>query len=191
MPVLRRFLQERLPEYMVPAAFVLLERLPLTPNGKVDRRALPAPGPARPQLEATYVAPRTAVEAQLAAIWAQVLGLEQVGIDDNFFELGGDSILSIQVIARATQAGLQLTLKQLFQQQTIAALAAVAGTTPTIVAEQGVVQGPVPLTPVQQWFFEQDLVDPHHFNQALLLEVRQALRPALLERGRAACAGAP
>ena len=101
---------------------------------------------------------------------------------DNFFALGGDSILSIQIIARANQAGLRLTPKQLFQHQTIAELATVAGITPTIQAEQGLVLGPVPCTPIQQWFFEQDMPDPHHWNQALLLEVRQTLDVSALEQ---------
>ena len=178
---LRRFLKETLPEYMVPSAFVYLDALPLTPNGKVDRRALPAPDQTRPELESAYVAPRTREEKILADIWAQVLGVEQVGVHDNFFELGGDSILSIQVIARANQAGLQLTPRQLFQAPTVAGLAAMAGTGRAIEAEQGIVEGPVPLTPIQHWFFEQELPEPHHWNQALLLEVRQALEPSLLE----------
>jgi len=179
---LRRFLKEKLPEYMVPSAFVMLGALPLTPNSKVDRQALPAPQGTRPELEGAYVAPRTPVEEVLAGIWTEVLGLEQVGVHDNFFELGGDSILSIQIIAKANQAGLQLAPKHLFEHQTVAGLAAVGYTTPKIQAEQGLVTGEVPLTPIQHWFFEQDLGDPHHFNQALLFEVRQALEPTLLEK---------
>src|SRR5580658_7641889 len=120
------WLRERLPEYMIPAAFVDLERLPLTPNGKLDRRALPEPDGARPALENQYVAPGSAAEQALAGIWQAVLGRQRVGIQDNFFALGGDSILSIQVIARAAQAGWRLSPRQLFQHQTIAALAAVA-----------------------------------------------------------------
>ncbi|MEG5160088.1 amino acid adenylation domain-containing protein [Microcoleus sp. AT3-A2] len=178
---LRGYLQEKLPEYMVPAVFVTLESLPLTPNGKIDRKALPAPERDRPELEEAFAAPRTAIEKILAEIWAQVLGLEQVGIDDNFFELGGDSILSIQVISKANRAGLQLTPKQLFQHQTIAQLAAVANTTGTKQSEQGLIIGEVPLTPIQHWFFEQNLSDPHHWNQAVLLELRQPLEPALIE----------
>jgi non-ribosomal peptide synthase protein (TIGR01720 family) len=166
---------------MVPSTFVTLEALPLTPVGKVDRRALPAPDQTRPELESAYVAPRTREEESLADIWAQVLGVEQVGVHDNFFELGGDSILSIQVTARANQAGLQLSARQLFQHPTVARLAAVAGRGAVVQAEQGVVEGPVPLTPIQRWFFEQDLPEPHHWNQAVLLEVRQPLDAALLE----------
>jgi amino acid adenylation domain-containing protein/non-ribosomal peptide synthase protein (TIGR01720 family) len=178
---LRQFLQERLPEYMVPSAFVLRSKLPLTPNGKLDRKALPAPDRDRPELEEAFATPSTAIEKILAEIWAQVLGLEQVGIDDNFFELGGDSILSIQVISKANQAGLWLTPKQLFQHQTIAQLAAVAATSGTQQSEQGLITGEVPLTPIQHWFFEQNLSDPHHWNQAVLLELRQPLEPALIE----------
>ncbi|HTQ81129.1 MAG TPA: amino acid adenylation domain-containing protein, partial [Thermoanaerobaculia bacterium] len=106
---LRAFLRERLPEYMVPAVFVVLDALPITPNGKVDRRALPAPEWAP---TAAYQPPRDAVEETLAAIWSEVLKVERVGIDDNFFELGGDSILSIQVISRAARAGLRIAPRQ-------------------------------------------------------------------------------
>ncbi len=122
---LRGFLQERLPDYMIPAAFVKMKAFPLTVNGKVDRRALPAPSKVRPELEKAFIAPRTPVERMLAQIWSQVLNLEPVGIHDNFFELGGDSIRSIQVRARATEQGLNFSLQQLFQHQTIEQLAQV------------------------------------------------------------------
>lgn len=178
---LRSFLKEKLPDYMVPSAFMLLEAIPRTPNGKVDRRALPVLDRLRPKLE-EFIAPHTTVEKQLALIWAQVIGVEQVGIHDNFFELGGDSILSLQIVSKANQAGLHLTLKDIFQHQTIAELATVAETTQPIQAEQGLVTGCVPLTPIQHYFFEQDLLDRHHWNQAFLLEVQQALDPELLEQ---------
>jgi len=180
---LRQFLKTRLPEYMVPALFVNLPALPRLPNGKIDRRRLPAPTDERPELTSGLVAPRNEVEAQLAEIWQQVLGVKQIGVHDNFFELGGDSILSIQVISRARQAGLHLTPKQLFQNPTIAALAplCVRSAQPAIHAEQGRVTGPVPLTPIQCWFFEQNFAAPHHWNQSILLEVRQPLAPHLIE----------
>ena len=178
----RRVLTEKLPDYMIPSAFVMLETLPMTPNGKVDRQSLPAPDMGRVQAAGAFVAPRTTAERILADIWADVLRLERVGMHDNFFALGGDSILSIQIIARAHQTGLRLTPKQLFQHQTIAELATVAGITPSIQAEQGLVLGPVPCTPIQQWFFEQDMPDPHHWNQALLLEVRHTLDVSALEQ---------
>ncbi len=178
---MRQFLKDCLPDYMLPAAFVQMESLPLTPNGKVDRRALPVPDLTQ-QLEESFIAPRDEVEQILAKIWAEVLGVKQVGICDNFFELGGDSILSLQIIARANQAGIQLTPKQLFGNQTIAELAAVAGTAKQIQAEQGLVTGAIPLTPIQQWFFEQNLSEPYHYNQSVMLSVPASLNPALLEK---------
>ena len=177
---LREFLTGKLPDYMVPAAFVLLPELPLTPSGKVDRRALPAPDRDRPEI-AGFVAPGTPAEETLAAIWAEVLGVARVGVHDNFFELGGDSILSIQIIGRAGQMGLSIAPRDLFQHQTIAELAAVVGRSAAEQADQGPVTGPAPLTPVQHWFFERDLPDPHHWNQALLLAPRERLDPATLE----------
>ncbi len=129
VPVLRAYLKARLPSFMVPAAFVLLDALPLTPNGKVDREALPPPPPPL-ELAAEIVAPRTPLEQTLAAIWAEVLGLELVGVEHNFFALGGDSILSLQIIARARQAGLRITPQQMFQHQTVAELAATIAEAP-------------------------------------------------------------
>ncbi len=177
---LRNFLKQKLPEYMIPAAFVSLPALPLTANGKVDRRALPAPDINRQERQ--IVAPRNPIEETLVNIWSQVLNLDAISIYDNFFELGGDSILSIQVVSRAQQQGLQLTPRQIFQCQTIAELATVAGTGPVIQAEQGLVTGAVPLTPIQHWFFEQELPERHHWNQSILLQVRQPLEPNLLEK---------
>jgi amino acid adenylation domain-containing protein/non-ribosomal peptide synthase protein (TIGR01720 family) len=179
---MRAALKERLPEYMVPSAFVTLGELPLTPNGKVDRKALPAPDTARPELEGSYVEARTQTERLLAEIWAQVLNREQVGVHDNFFDLGGDSILTIQIAAKANRAGLRVQPMQMFEHQTVSELAAVVGTAPAVEAEQGLITGPVPLTPIQHWFFEQEVPDRHHWNQAVLLEVRQAVDPAVLER---------
>ncbi len=179
---LRNFLKERLPEYMVPSSFLFLDALPLTPNGKIDRRSLPAPEPLELASAAAVESPRNPVEKTLARVWSQVLGVKRVGIHDNFFELGGDSILSIQVIAKAHQVGLQLTPKQLFVHQTIAELATVVNTSQEIRAEQEWVTGSVALTPIQHDFFEQNLRDRHHWNQALLLEVRQSLDPNVLEQ---------
>ncbi|PYS95738.1 MAG: non-ribosomal peptide synthetase, partial [Acidobacteria bacterium] len=125
---LRDYLRQRLPSYMLPAAIVKVEALPLTEHGKVDRRALPPPDEIIDRSEKSFEAPRTRTERTLAAVWSEVLGIKQVGIHDNFFEMGGDSILSLQAVARAREAGIELTPKQLFQQQTVAELARVVGT---------------------------------------------------------------
>ena len=178
---LRRYLKQELPDYMVPAVFVLLESLPITPNGKVDRRALPTPNQLRPELIGTFVAPRTPTEVILADIWKQILRIDQVGIHDNFFELGGDSILGMQALSQANNAGLQIALKQLFQYQTIAELAAVAGTASKIQAEQDLVTGDLPLTPIQEWFFAQTLPQLNHWNQSLLIETQHSFNVACLE----------
>jgi amino acid adenylation domain-containing protein/non-ribosomal peptide synthase protein (TIGR01720 family) len=180
---LRSYLRAKLPEYMIPSAFVALDALPLTPNGKVDRRALPAPDHAGPPAAHAFASPCNHAEEVLAEIWKQVLGVGRVGIHDNFFELGGDSIISIQIVARANQAGLQLTPKLIFQHQSVAELAAAAATFDgPVQVEQGSAHGELPLTPIQRWFFEQDIPDRHHWNQSLLFEVREVLRPELLER---------
>jgi amino acid adenylation domain-containing protein len=122
---LRSYLAQSLPEYMVPSAFVVLEQLPVTSNGKLDRRALPDPGGARPDLTPPFVAPRTATEEVLAGIWAEVLGLEKIGIHDNFFELGGHSLLATQVVSRTSSVfQVQLPLRQIFEQPNVAGLAA-------------------------------------------------------------------
>ncbi|MBE2225198.1 MAG: AMP-binding protein, partial [Anaerolineae bacterium] len=178
---IRSFLKQNLPDYMIPANFVTLNHLPMTPNGKVDRKSLPAPDLTRSEQDHQFTAPRNQIEQTLTQIWSDLLKVENVGIDDNFFELGGDSILSIQIIAKANQAGVKLTPIQIFEHQTVAELAMVAGSSQTIQAEQGEVTGPVNLAPYQQWFFEQDLADPHHWNMAPLLEVKQSLDPDLVE----------
>jgi amino acid adenylation domain-containing protein/non-ribosomal peptide synthase protein (TIGR01720 family) len=196
---LRRALREVLPEHLVPSGWVLLPALPLTRHGKVDHAALPAPpgegtghgaaggealpgaaspgdGPARPL---------TPAEEQLARIWSEVLGRQGIGPDDNFFALGGDSILSIQVVVRAARQGISLTPRLLFEHQTVAQLAAVAGRSPRLAAAQEPVVGPVPLTPVQRFFFAGEPALPHHDNQALLFAVA---RPVAVGRLAAALA---
>jgi len=121
---LRDLLKARLPEYMVPSAFVTLDRFPLTPNGKLDRKALPAPDLARPELGKAFVAPRTPTEQVVAAIWSQILGLEQVGVHDNFFDLGGHSLSATRIISRLHAAfDLNLPLRSLFEAPTVASLA--------------------------------------------------------------------
>ncbi|WP_414526545.1 amino acid adenylation domain-containing protein [Nodularia chucula] len=177
---LRQFLAEKLPAYMLPTAFVILETLPLTANGKIDRQALPIPDVS--PVNTTATAPRTPIEQQLVNIWSQVLGIASISIHDNFFSLGGDSILAIQVVAKANQQNLALRPRQMFQYQTVAELAAIVDTKIILPSDQAPVTGEIPLTPIQHWFFEQNLVDAHHWNQAILLEVHQSLNPDYLRQ---------
>ncbi|MFI7416490.1 amino acid adenylation domain-containing protein [Nonomuraea sp. NPDC049684] len=172
---LREALRRRLPEHMVPTAFMLLPALPLTHSGKVDRRALPAPTGARHSGE-EYAEPRTPAERALAEVWARVLGVERVGVHDNFFDLGGDSILGLQVVAGAQAAGLALTPRLMFLRQTVADLAAElpddlpGGLPGDRDADDGPVSGEVPLTPIQHWFLENLADSLPRFNQAVALE---------------------
>ncbi|MHA4133430.1 amino acid adenylation domain-containing protein [Bacillus cereus] len=176
----REYLKAKLPSYMVPSGFVAMEAIPLTANGKVDREALPMPE--ETQINSECVGPRNSNEQILTTIWKRVLGVKKVGIYDNFFEIGGDSILSIQIISQASQVGLKLTPKQMFECPTIAELAQVAIETQGVQAEQGIVIGDVPLTPIQCWFFEQEHPHTEHWNQSMLLRVKERLDVKLLER---------
>jgi amino acid adenylation domain-containing protein/non-ribosomal peptide synthase protein (TIGR01720 family) len=178
---LRQHLKESLPAYMLPSAFVFLDSLPLTRSGKVDHHALPAPQQSSAEPTENFVAPQTALEQALAGIWADALKQKRVGLHDNFFELGGDSILIIQIVARAQQAGISLSARQFFQYPTVAELAAVARTAPSVSVEQEAVHGEAPLTPIQRWFFEQEFEAADHWNMALLLEANAPLHAGLLE----------
>src|SRR6185437_8616006 len=162
---LRAGLAERLPEYMVPAAIVVVEALPLTVNGKLDTRALPAPE----YTAGGYRAPATLTEEILAGIYAQVLGLKRVGVDDSFFDLGGDSILSMQVVARARAAGVLCRPRDIFVEQTVAQLARVAGVADGAggPVDEGI--GPVVATPIMRWLH--DMEGPvDQFNQTVLVQ---------------------
>jgi len=172
---LRAHLRERLPEPMVPAAVVFLAALPLSASGKLDRRALPAPerGGEGGHL---FVAPRTAAEERLAGIVGELLRQPQVGVHDNFFALGGDSILAIQLVSRAARAGLRLTPRQIFEAPTVAGLARAAAQEEATPAA-GPAAGALPLTPIQRWFFAQNLAHPEQFNQALVLELAELATP--------------
>ena len=154
---LRQYLTQKLPVYMIPMAFVMLDDIPLSASGKIDTKALPPPE--HSPVENGRGMPRNEIEEKLVATWSLVLGLESVSIHDNFFELGGNSIISIQMLSHANRAGLQFTPKQLFQNQTIAQLAAVVtlGGAHRIIANQYLATGDVPLTPIQHWFFKQNL----------------------------------
>jgi len=134
---LRQALRSRLPEHMVPSAFVQMRELPLTPNGKLDRKGLPAPEGLESDKKQKHIAPRTPAEEILCAIWGKVLGVEDVGVTDNFFALGGDSILSIQVVAQARKMGLEFSVRQIFESPTIHALAQVATVTSALEEASG------------------------------------------------------
>ncbi|MEV4973752.1 amino acid adenylation domain-containing protein [Streptomyces scopuliridis] len=187
---LRRHAGLILPDYMIPAALVVLSELPLTANGKVDRKALPAPEPTGTAGDPD-ARPVTDTEVLLAGIFAELLGLEDVGLDDNFFRLGGDSILSIQLVARTRAAGVPLTSKDVFRAATVRALAELVDSADSAahvlgdgpgdgpsdgpsggpVSPTAMTEGPLPLTPVQRRFFETYRTDPHHHNMSVQLEL--------------------
>ncbi|MGD1922425.1 MAG: amino acid adenylation domain-containing protein [Pleurocapsa sp.] len=173
--------KSKLPDYLIPSAFVTCESFPLTANGKIDRKTLLEIDFIPYQPSETSPKPKTEIELKLIQIWSEVLNLETVEINSNFFGLGGDSILAIQIIAKANQAGIELTPKQLFEHQTIAELATVAKAKISNTAEQGLVTGTIALTPIQKWFFELNLANVNHFNQSVLLEVKQVLDIEVLQ----------
>jgi len=173
---------EVLPEYMVPSAFVVLDRLPLTANGKVDRRALPAPGGGEREGSRE---PCTSVEIALARIWSEVLGVERIGADDNFFGLGGDSIQSLQVVAHARRSGLVFTSRDLFRWQTVAALAPHVRIESRADRDRGAAGEPeeaesAPLTPVQRMLVD-DLGAPANFHHVVTVELDGLVDAAVLE----------
>jgi amino acid adenylation domain-containing protein/non-ribosomal peptide synthase protein (TIGR01720 family) len=181
---LRSQLQRTLAAFMVPAIFVRLDVLPKTPNGKVDRRALPDPDAARGEAHSQDLAPATPSEAILCGIWRDVLRRPFVSAGENFFEIGGDSILAIQIVSRARDAGLAITPPQIFAHQTIAELAAAAGVSSHASAGDPADESDrdVPLTGIQRWGLGSDEPDPHHFNQWLLLDVPRDLTDAIVEQ---------
>ncbi|MER5297720.1 condensation domain-containing protein, partial [Streptomyces pharetrae] len=182
---LRAHVSGELPDYMVPAAFVTLAELPLTANGKVDRRRLPEPEWSA-AADTAHRAPRTEAERVLAGIWAELLGVERVGLDDHFFMLGGDSIVSIQVVSRARTAGLALTPRDLFRHPTLADLAAAATGAAATVAGTGPVSGEVPLTPIQHWFLDAEPPRPEYFDQSVVVETAEDVDPGALNTALAA-----
>ena len=177
---MRTALAERLPPYMVPAAVIVLDALPLTVNGKLDTRALPAP---EYQDDDRYRAPADAIEEILAGVYAQVLGLERVGVDDSFFDLGGDSILSMQVVARARAAGVLCRPRDIFVEQTVARLAQVVGVAGGEVGpiDEGV--GPVVATPIIRWLHDIERTGGpvDQFNQTMVVQAPAGVTEADVE----------
>jgi amino acid adenylation domain-containing protein len=187
---LRSHLQSRLPDYMVPATFVTLPSLPLSSSGKVDRKLLPAPQGARPDLAAAYSEPRTPVEAELARMWSAVLQVDRVGIHDDFFHLGGHSLLATSILSRIRQAfQVEIPLRQIFESPTIYEMArAIAAARPGLAAPRiGIVdrRGELPLSFAQQrlWFVDQVMPGNPFFNVPFAVRVEGALDVSVLERG--------
>ncbi|NOR69056.1 MAG: amino acid adenylation domain-containing protein, partial [Methylomarinum sp.] len=178
---LKTFLKQSLPDYMVPSAFVFLDAMPLNANGKLERKALPKPE-YEPQEYSNYIEPNNVIECELVRIWSGLLAIDKIGVNDNFFDLGGDSILSIQFVTQAQRAGFFFTPKQIFEHQTIKALAAVASQQQNLSAEQGMVTGNVPLSPIQHWFFEVNQINPHHWNQFVVLGFKRNFDRTLLKQ---------
>ena len=179
---LRHALRKRLPDYMIPAAFLEVRTLPLNTNGKLDRSALPSPDTSHDTARSGFQPPRNPREALLAAVWQELLGRDPIGVHDNYFQLGGDSITAIQVVSRVRRRGWQLAIHEIFESPTIALLAPRLRREESKEARRAVVEGPVPLSAVQRWFFEHQAGGPqlHHFNQAVALRSRVQLdEPAL------------
>jgi amino acid adenylation domain-containing protein/non-ribosomal peptide synthase protein (TIGR01720 family) len=164
----RKYLSQFLPEYMLPSYFVCLDAFPLTANNKIDHRALPEPGEAGAPREVEHTMPRNEVETKLVETWQQVLGREHIGIDENFFMIGGDSIKTIQISSRMKRAGYKVEMRDIFSSPTIRELAPRLKKS-TRIPDQSMVSGFIPLTPIQVEFFLRNPVDPHHYNQAVML----------------------
>jgi amino acid adenylation domain-containing protein/non-ribosomal peptide synthase protein (TIGR01720 family) len=173
---LQAHLRSSLPDYMIPAFFVYVDRLPLTANGKIDRKSLPAPDLSHRQVGDSYVAARTEIEASLCAIWSDVLKISPIGIHDNFFRIGGDSIISIQLVSKARAMGIYFSVKDVFNHSTVAELACVSQFQQNDLAlkpDQEQTRGNIPLTPIQHWFFSQSMADYNYFNQSVLLKIQK------------------
>jgi amino acid adenylation domain-containing protein len=183
--LLRSHLAERMPDAMIPALFVAIDAIPRSLSGKVDRRQLPAPPRLRSDEARGRRAPASDVEQQLALVWAQTLGVAQVGVDDDFFALGGDSISAMQVVAAAARVGLHVEPRQLFAHPTIAGLATCVRQTASIGTSAAAVGETLPLGPMQRWLLEGDSRVPTHCHQALLVEL---VEHATCERVAAALA---
>jgi amino acid adenylation domain-containing protein/non-ribosomal peptide synthase protein (TIGR01720 family) len=177
---LHTFLSQSLPDYMIPAFFVLLDKLPVTINGKMDRNALPDP------LEnmdtgVEYKAPRNDIERTMAEVWQEIFGKENIGIHDGYFELGGDSVKAIQISAGLRLHHLKMEIADLFQYPTISELSPFI-TPIQIRIPQEPIEGPVPLTPIQKWFFEKETAWTRHFNMSVILYRQETFDPGILEK---------
>jgi non-ribosomal peptide synthase protein (TIGR01720 family) len=179
--ILRGILKENLPDYMVPNVFVRLDALPLTPNEKVNKSALPEPQGLRPEMATEYVEPSNEIQHILVEVWQETLAVDKIGINDNFFDLGGDSIICLQVVGRLKKRGYDIRPRDIFENQTIEELAVIVEKASASKAEQGVVTGQAPLTPVQRWFFSQKINNPDWFNQAIVLRTKMNIDSTALK----------
>jgi amino acid adenylation domain-containing protein/non-ribosomal peptide synthase protein (TIGR01720 family) len=184
--ILRTYLAKRVPEYMIPSSYLVLDKLPFSSNGKLDRRSLPVPQ-THEVVSRDVTPPQTKAETVLLDIWKGLMRLDQIGVHDNFFELGGDSIISLQVVARARTQGLNITVRNIFEHQTIAAIAGRIRQPGVNLAQQDQVSGTFPQTPIQHWFFNHfreslsGSRQPVRYHQMVALRSAHSIRPPLLE----------
>ncbi|TES55744.1 amino acid adenylation domain-containing protein [Halalkalibacterium halodurans] len=185
---LKEYGSKHLPHYLIPHYFVSVEEYPLSQNGKIDRKRLREWEIDR--IETDTVLPRNEVERKLVDIFKQVLRIEQIGVNDNFFEMGGDSIIAIQIASKASEEGLTLKPKDIFESRTIARIAQqVLNNSQTVYEESLDINGDVPLTPIQQWFFEQKFNYPNHWNQAIHLKIDKTLPFVMIKEAMEAVIG--
>ncbi|HLP58795.1 MAG TPA: amino acid adenylation domain-containing protein, partial [Candidatus Deferrimicrobium sp.] len=177
---LRKYLSAHLPDYMIPSYFVNLEKIPLTVHGKVNLNALPEPRENILRDNTEYIAPQNAVEKKLVEIWEKVLGRTAIGINENFFQVGGDSIKSLQIISRMNSAGYKIEMRDLFQYPVISELAPHVKKLKHI-PNQTIITGTIPLTPIQEIFFDRSYKDPHHYNQSVMFYSRDRLNKKEIE----------
>lgn len=181
---LHNHLAAHVPDYMIPTFFIFIDRIPLTPNGKIDRNSLSSLNFSL-EKRSDYVAPITHVEKELYQIWSDLLKIKNIGIHDNFFRLGGDSIISIQLVAKARQMGFYFTFNDVFNNPTISSMALLAKSSEAKLffkPDQEDVVGTVPLTPIQHWFFNNNFINFNHFNQSVLLLFHKKLHLELLNK---------
>lgn len=176
-PAIKRFLADRLPDYMTPTHFVRLDRFPLTENGKVDRSVLPDP-----ILTTHYVAPGDSVEAALLEVWKGIFGREDVSVADNFFDLGGDSIKAVQIAARLFEKKIEVKARDILRYHTIEQIALQANVIGTNNYEQGILAGERGLTPIEAWFLDQRFANPNFYNQSVLLNFLRPIQVPLVNQ---------
>ncbi|MCL1852195.1 MAG: amino acid adenylation domain-containing protein [Peptococcaceae bacterium] len=183
--ILRAALARSLPDYMIPARYIRLDALPKTVSGKIDKPALPAPTD-RPNIGATPAPPQDREEKLVSRVFEEILSIENIGVNDSFFALGGDSIKAIRIVSRIREAGYNVSVHDIMEQRTAAAIATTLRLTSGDIGDQSAIAGVLPLTPIQQAFFTQQHTHPHHFNQALAIRCDNPLEEHPLRAALAA-----